>query len=167
MLVVMGFYFFVPIPWITNSQKLSIQEVAFNYLYDSEGYGSKEKRGVFYIDIGKGGIFESYYDMDIGRRTMESAEPSGELLSRLSEWPTQVKAFSMYRPVDPNSVVVHNEKGEPGVILSVGQIIKSLGLSRCRTHYYGNGLCAAEYETFLVWTPFGWKHFFSWRLWVS
>lgn len=161
------FYFFIPIPFITKNQELSIQESALTFLYNHQRYGPKESLQICYIQIGEGGLLDPFFDYD-GRSyhtLLTYSDPTEQLLNRIKEWPVKIEPASHYLPADPNGFVARNEQGELGIFLSVGPIIKSMGLARCRTYYWKNGLNAAEYETFLIWTPLGWKHFFSIRMW--
>lgn len=164
---ILVFYFFIPVPIVTKNQEVSIQEKALTVLYNQQEYGPKEQIQIFYVEIGKGKLFDPFFDPDDGTYILTTEDPSDQLINKLQLWPNKVKPASGYRPADPNDIVVHNEQHERGIFLSVGPIIKSMGLARCRTYYYGGGLCSAEYETFLIWTPLGWKHLFNFRLWSS
>ena len=161
-------YFFLPLPFITEKQEIAIQENAFRSLYDSEHYGRKERLKTFYVEVGEGGIFDSFGGPNSGPLYLEEKDPSGQLLSALNDFPIEVKPVSVLHKTDPNDVIVaYRERDERAIFFGVGPIVKSLGLARCRTLYDGGGLCMAEFESFFVWTPFGWKHLFSFMLWVS
>lgn len=161
-------YFFLPLPRVTEQQEIAIQESAFRFLYDSEHYGHKEKLKTFYVKIGKGKLFDSFEDWGKGGSCLEMKDPSSQLLCALNDFPIEVKPGSLVLNSDPYVITAtHQKRGEHIVLFAAGPIIKSLGLSRCRTFYDGGSLCAAEFESLFVWTPFGWKHLYSFMLWVS
>jgi len=167
LLGILAFYFFVPVPFITKNQQFSIQESALTFVYNQLSQSFKEHVKVFYLEIGKGKLFDSFIDMGDGSSYLSTEDPSTHLLTKIQRWPHKIEPGSNFHPADPNAVVVVNEYGEPGLFLSVGPIIKSMGLAQCRTGYWGGGLCSAEYETLLIWTPLGWKHLFSLKVWQS
>ncbi len=155
-------YFFLPVPFITKHQELSIQEKAFHFLYDREDYGPKERVKTLYIDIGEGGLLATFFDIKENGSVFELKSPSPQVIKALSDLPVEVKLGSEFKPTEVDGMIpVLNEQGDSAVLLGVAPIIKSLGLARCRTYYNCGPLCSAEYESFFIWTPLGWKHFFS------
>lgn len=165
-ILIVVLYFSLPLPFITENQEIAIQKSAFNFLYNSEHYGHKEKLENFYIGIGKGKLFDGFSTNC--ESCLEIKDPSSRLLCALNDIPIEIKPGSILLKMDPNEMIAaYRERRERFFLFAAGPIIKSLGLARCRTFYDGGGLCAAEFESFFVWTPLGWKHIFSLMLWVS
>lgn len=161
-------YLFLPLPFITHTQELAIQKQAFCHLYDSGHYGRKEELNTCYIQIGEGKLFDGFESRDNNNTELRLTEPSDQLLEAMSDFPIKICSGFLCNESDSDSESTDSDRPrDRKVLFGVGPILKSLGLARCRTFYDGGCLCAAEYESFFVWTPFGWKHLFSFMLWVS
>ncbi len=166
-LLIIGLYLFMPIPHVSQKQRLAIHEQAFRFLYLSEEYGHKEKVDACYVDIGYGKLFGAFGPGN--ERLLKLKDPHDNLIRALNDLPTTIKPGSEYPQIDWDNPEAKEDYKfvQNSVCFGAGPIFKSLGLARCRTYYEGGPLCAAEYETFFVWTPWGWKYLFSFMLWIS
>lgn len=159
-------YFFLPIPFM-KEHDLALQESAFRYLYDAEDYGRKAYVKILYLQVGEGNPFGYFVNWSGSKRVFKAVDPSDQLLDRLSVLAVQVKSASQFDPTAWEQLTPEEKHNQMGVLFGVGPVIKSIGLARCRTYYDGGALCSQENESVFIWTPFGWKHLFSIRLYIS
>lgn len=159
-------YFFLPIPFM-KEHDLAVQESAFRYLYDAEEYGRKAYIKVLYLQLGEGNPFGYFFFWNGSKPILAAVDPPDRLMKRLSAMPVHVKPASEFDPTAWEKLTPEEQRNQKGVLFGVGPVIKSFGLARCRTYYDGGLLCSQENESFFVWTPFGWKHLFSIRLYIS
>ncbi|MDH4203587.1 MAG: hypothetical protein OEV87_11945 [Phycisphaerae bacterium] len=154
-------YFFLPLPFVTEDQKIAIQQAALYSVYNRGDFGQKESVKTLFVNIGEGEFLATFFEIKENGSVFKIKDPSRQVIQALNGFPVEIRSGSEFVPTDPNWVSVVNERGERGILLGVGPIIKSLGLARCRTYYDAGPLNAAEYESFFIWTPFGWKNLFS------
>ena len=157
-------YIFMPLPFMGS---FAVQECAFRYLYDAEQYGRKDRVKTVYLTIGEGNPFGSFAEWPGKGPSLKSNDPPDQLICRLSDLSVEIKPVSMYDSTWGESFTEDERLAQLCITFGAGPVIQSIGLARCRTFYHGGGLCAQENESFFIRTPFGWKHLFSFRLWIS
>jgi hypothetical protein len=161
-------YFAVPYAHVSENARLDMQEAVIRYLLHHNASGLQERLQVCFVGIG------SSFDQ------VEPRDPPSGFIERFDDFPVPVHPVSqaVHAPPQRPGYIdssdggmfshVADTKGRPGLIFAAGDVTRySVGIAVCRGLYDEAVLSAAEYDVYLIWTPFGWIAIRAKLLWIS